>query len=118
MLIKEFMKLPVVMCVSLYFIPMRYFVVMGLWGAILSNSPFCASLFAILVKKGIKVADFLIEKSIEIFLRRKDYKIAQLIEFPFSHFFHTIKGYLARRFERRLKKIESSQRVRSVSEDK
>jgi hypothetical protein len=87
MLIKEFIKLSFCSAAAFYFIPMRYFLVVGLWGGILANSPFVVSLITILVKKSISIADFFIEKSIELFLRRKDMKAAKIIEFPFSHLY-------------------------------
>ncbi len=47
MLLKEAIKLPILLLFCLYFLSLRYFLVLGIWVAALSNSSFSVSVFQI-----------------------------------------------------------------------
>ena len=51
-LIKEMLKLPIPIAFGLFFLPLRYFLVAGIWITAAKNSPFFKSVFQITIKKG------------------------------------------------------------------
>jgi hypothetical protein len=51
-LIKEMLKLPIPIAIGLLFLPIRYFLVAGLWVTAAKNSPFFKSVFTITIAKG------------------------------------------------------------------
>ena len=50
-LLKELIKLPLIILFNLQYLPIRYLIAIGLWVAALSNSPFFVSLFQICYQK-------------------------------------------------------------------
>lgn len=51
MLIKEALKLPLLILIGLYFMPIRIFVILGIWVATLANSEFFVTLGRVIVTK-------------------------------------------------------------------
>jgi hypothetical protein len=51
-LVKEMLKLPIPLAFGLYFLPIRYFLVAGLWITAGKNSPFFKSIITITISKG------------------------------------------------------------------
>lgn len=51
-ILREILKLPVPIAITLYFLPLRMFLILGMWLATMSHSPFCMSIFRILKDKG------------------------------------------------------------------
>ena len=51
-LVKEMLKLPIPLAIGLYFLPIRYFFVAGLWITAAKNSPFFKSIITITITKG------------------------------------------------------------------
>ncbi len=51
-LIKEMLKLPIPIGIGLLFLPIRYFIVAGIWITAAKNSPFFKSVFTITITKG------------------------------------------------------------------
>ena len=50
-LIKEGIKLPIAIWIGLTYMPLRYFLILGLWAGTLSNSPFFVTLGTIVSNK-------------------------------------------------------------------
>jgi len=46
-LTKELCKASIGLCIGLYVIKIKYLLVLGLWGGVLSNSDFCVTLFTV-----------------------------------------------------------------------
>lgn len=50
-LVKEVIKLPIVLAIGVYFMPIRYLIVLGIWAVAGMSSPFFKSLFLITLQK-------------------------------------------------------------------
>lgn len=59
LLMKEAVKISLILAIALLLIPIPYLFVLGMWGAVLSNSQFCVSLVTIFSQK-VKLSFILI----------------------------------------------------------
>ena len=58
MLIKEALKLPILILIGLYFMPLRIFIILGIWVATLSNSEFFVTLAKVVITKVSYIINF------------------------------------------------------------
>ena len=95
-MIKEAIKLPLILLFAMYFLRIRYFLALGLWVIAALSSPFCMSVAQISLQKAVEVYHLVNQNYFRVWFERAKARVKARVlscKLPFTNLYNNISSY-------------------------